>query len=140
LIFIDDIDANILRDRKETHNPLTSQFLTCLDGLDKREGRVIVVSTNECLDSVDLALTRPGRFEHTIHIEYPTIDLIQQFCDERDVNLNAKLFENWSFARIDMFLSKFKVAEFRYGTSLKAFYEKFIYEMGATDPTVEAQE
>jgi hypothetical protein len=139
LIFIDDIDANILRDRKETHNPLTSQFLTCLDGLDKREGRVIIVSTNERLDNVDPALTRPGRFEHTIRFNYPNLDLIQKFCNENGVKLDAKLFTDWSFARIDMFLAKFKVAEFLHNTSLNVFYEKFIYEMGATDPTVEAQ-
>ncbi len=136
LIFIDDIDANILRDRNETRNPLTSQFLTCLDGLEKREGRVIIVSTNEKVDKIDPALTRPGRFEHIIHFDYPTPDLIERFCKEKKIELNPNLFDGWSFARIDMFLAKFKVANYRYGTALNVFYEKFIHEMGEEDPTV----
>lgn len=138
LVLIDDIDANILRNRKETRNPMTSCFLTCLDGLNKSEGRVIVVSTNEELEDVDPALLRPGRFDHVIHFEYPNLELIKEFCDEREIKLAPTLFEDWSFARIDMFCAKFRVAHHRYGTEMPVFYEKFISEMGETDPTVEA--
>ena len=80
---------------------------------------------------------RPGRFEHLIHFEYPTLDLIVKFCEQRELSLDSSLFEGWSFARVDMFLAKYKVANYRYGTSLSAFYEKFIHEMGDSDPTVE---
>ena len=138
LIFIDDIDANLLRDREETKNPLTSQFLTCLDGLDKREGRVIIVSTNERLDKVDTALTRPGRFEKVIEFDYPTEDLVDLFCIKRDIELSPSLFYGWSFARIDLFLARFKVANHRYGTPLNVFYERFVAEMGEEDATVAA--
>lgn len=139
LFFIDDIDANLLRDRKITKNALTSQFLTCLDGMEKQEGRVMVVSTNERIDDgIDPALLRPGRFDHVIHFEYPTLDLIKQFCQERAINVSPTKFEGWSFARVDMFMAKFRVAEYLHQTSIATFYEKFIYEMGEADSTVEA--
>ena len=137
LLFIDDIDANILRDRKITSNPLTSQFLTCIDGLDKQEGRVFVVSTNEAIDDIDPALRRPGRFDKVIKFTYPNLDLIIQFCEERQIAIPPERFEGWSFARIDMFVSRFKVMEYRYGTAMDEFYEKFIYEHGVEDETVE---
>jgi len=141
LFFIDDIDSNILRDRRKTRNPLTSQFLTCLDGMHKSEGRVMIVSTNEKInDDIDPALLRPGRFDHVIQFEYPTLALIQEFCDRNDLNMDASLFEGWSFARIDMFLAKFKVAEYMRGATLMGYYEQFIHEMGSTDPTVESYE
>lgn len=138
LIFIDDIDASLLRDRREPNsNPLTSQFLTCLDGIDKREGRVIVMSTNEDIGKIDPALRRPGRFENVIKLEYPDIDLIREFCDTRGVSLNPELLIDWSFARIDLFVSRFKVAQFLHGATIEGFYEKFIHEMGAKDETIE---
>lgn len=138
LILIDDIDANILRSRKDTKNPMTSCFLSCLDGLDKREGRVILVSTNEDIDDVDPALLRSGRFDHILTFKYPDLELIQQFCTEREIELSPELFENWSFARIDMFCAKFRISHYRHGTEMPVFYEKFISEMGQHDPTVEA--
>jgi len=139
LVFIDDIDASILRDRRgENPNPLTSQFLTCLDGLDKREGRVIVVSTNEDIGKIDPALRRPGRFETIITYDYPNMDLIGDFCEMREFDIDPRKFEGWSFARMDMFISRFKVAEFIHKTPLNVFYEQFIYERGETDQTVEA--
>lgn len=137
LIFVDDIDANILRDREETGNQLTSQFLTCLDGLDKCEGRVMMVSTNEKIDKIDPALTRPGRFDHIIHFDYPSLQLIQEFLDDRKIEMDAARFEDWSFARIDQFMSKFRVANHRFDTPLDVYYEKFIHDMGQEDQTVE---
>ena len=117
---------------------MTSQFLTCLDGLDKHEGRVIVISTNEDIGDIDPALKRPGRFENTVRFEYPDLGLIRQFCEEREIKIDFNKFGGWSFARIDMFISRYKVAKFMQNTSIDAFYEKFIHDMGVTDETVEA--
>lgn len=139
LVMIDDIDASLLRDRrKEGANPLTAQFLTCLDGLDKREGRVIIVSTNEEVKDMDPALRRPGRFETVIKYDYPDADLIRTFCDQRELAIDPNRFDGWSFARIDMFISRFKVAEFMHNATMEGFYEKFIHEHGEIDETVEA--
>lgn len=139
LIFIDDIEASLLRDRsKPNSNPLTSQFLTCLDGVDKREGRVIIVSTNEPVNDIDPALTRPGRFDTIVNFDYPTLELTRQFCESHEIDLDPTLFEDWSFARIDLFSARYRVANYRHGTTMAAFYEKFIAEMGEADRTVEA--
>lgn len=139
LIFIDDIEASLLRDRrKQGSHPLTSQFLTCLDGLDKHEGRVFIVSTNETVNDLDPAITRPGRFETLIKFDYPTPDLIRQFCEWREVQLDPERFMDWSFARIDLFISRYKVAKFISGVSMDVFYEKFIHDMGIIDETVAA--
>jgi len=140
LILIDDIDANILRHREETRNPMTSQFLTCLDGLDKREGRVMILSTNEKVDNIDPALLRPGRFEHVIYFTYPKYELIVQFCNERSITVDPSKLEGWSFAKIDMLHAKWRIANHLYGTSQEVYYEKFIYLHGETDSTVEAYE
>jgi hypothetical protein len=136
LIMIDDIDVNVLRDRRETNNPLTSQLLKCLDGLNKYEGRVFIISTNETLGRIDPALLRPGRFDTIVKFEYPSYDLIDFYLTEQGVEISASRFYGWSFARIDMFLSRFKVAQYRFGTTLEAFYEKFITFNGAEDTTV----
>lgn len=138
VILIDDIDIDLLQDRRKTEQPhkLTAQFLTCLDGLAKREGRVMVVSTNENLNNVDPALTRPGRLEHRLNYSYPNRDLMKIFLKDRDID--PYLFDGWSFARVDMFLNKFRVAEYMRGASLKGFYEQFIHQYGEEDETVAA--
>ena len=139
MIFIDDIDVALLRDRREPDShPLTSQFLTCVDGLHKREGRIMIISTNERIDKIDPALRRPGRFETLVHFEYPTLDLITEFCKSREVDMNPKLFKGWSFARLDLFIARYKVANFLHGSTIEGYYEQFIHEMGANDETVEA--
>ena len=137
IVFIDDIDASLLTDRRISKNPMTSQFLTCIDGLDKREGRVFIVSTNERLENVDPALIRPGRFDTIVSYGYPDLSLIGDFCSSRKIDINPELFENWSFARIDMFCAKYRVAKHRYNTALDVFYEKFVATCGRDDPTVE---
>lgn len=140
LILIDDIDIELLKDRRleEHKHVLTSQFLTCLDGMDKIEGRVMIISTNQKIDKMDPALSRPGRFEHQIDYTYPDMELIEKFCEVRKIEMNPYKFEGWSFARIDMFFSRHKVAEFRYGSTIDGFYEEFIAKFGETDPTVDA--
>ena len=138
LVFIDDIDMNILRDRRKGNDhPLTPKFMSCLDGLDKREGRVVVISTNEAIDNIDPAFKRPGRFEESISFEYPSNDLIDIFCKQRGLELSSDRFIGWSFPKIDMFIAKYKVANFLHGTSINVFYEEFIHKYGATDKTIE---
>lgn len=138
ILMVDDIDANVLRDRRATQNPMTSQLLTCVDGLNKEEGRLIILSTNEKIDDIDPALVRPGRFDTIVHFNYPDNKLTQEFCAVREIDLDPSLFYGWSFAKVDMFLNRFKVTNHRYGTTLQAFYEKFIYENGTSDRTVDA--
>ena len=48
-----------------------SQLLVLLDGLEAR-GPLAIVATSNCLEAIDPALRRPGRFDY--HIEVPVPD------------------------------------------------------------------
>ena len=78
IIFIDEIDAVARRrgtgmggghdEREQTLN----QLLTEMDGFDGSKGVVILAATNRP-DSLDPALTRPGRFDRRIPVELPDL-------------------------------------------------------------------
>lgn len=46
-------------------------LLNALDGVASTEGRIIFVTTNH-IDKLDPALTRPGRVDLRVHVDYPT--------------------------------------------------------------------
>lgn len=86
VIFIDEIDAigktrskqaNVSNDeRDQTLNAL----LTEMSGFNDREGIIVIAATNR-LDTLDEALTRPGRFDRIVEIGLP------------DVNARKKILE-----------------------------------------------
>ncbi len=73
IIFIDEIDS-IASKREETHGDVerrvVAQLLAILDGLNER-GKVIVIGATNRINSLDLALRRPGRFDREIEIGIP---------------------------------------------------------------------
>ncbi len=78
ILFLDEIDALAQArvpggtggDRE--HAQTVAQLLTCLDGLDGREGVVVIAATN-LLETLDPALLRPGRFDRRVLIGRPTL-------------------------------------------------------------------
>ena len=77
IVFIDEIDAigkkrdNQLSsndEREQTLNPL----LTEMDGFDDNNGVIILAATNRP-ESLDPALTRPGRFDRRVPVELPDL-------------------------------------------------------------------
>ena len=77
IVFIDEIDTigkkrdgqiNGNDEREQTLN----QLLTEMDGFDGSKGVVILAATNRP-DSLDPALTRPGRFDRRIPVELPDL-------------------------------------------------------------------
>ena len=79
IVFIDEIDtigkkrdgvANLggNDEREQTLN----QLLTEMDGFDAAKGVVILAATNRP-ESLDPALTRPGRFDHRVPVELPDL-------------------------------------------------------------------
>jgi cell division protease FtsH len=76
IVFIDELDAVAQKrspipsfspgadEREQTIN----QLLACLDGVDSSEGIIVIAATNR-IEVIDPALTRPGRFDSTIHVE-----------------------------------------------------------------------
>ncbi len=75
VLFFDEIDA-LARHREEAHEAthrLVSTFLENMDGLQKADGVVVLAATNRP-ESVDAALTRPGRFDRLIEVPLPDRD------------------------------------------------------------------
>ncbi len=77
IVFIDEIDTvGKRRDMSFTSNDereqTLNQLLTEMDGFDNNKGIVVLGATN-MPDSLDVALTRPGRFDRRIPVELPDL-------------------------------------------------------------------
>ena len=79
IIFIDEIDA-IGRHRgsglgggHDEREQTLNQILVEMDGFAANEGVIVMAATNRG-DILDPALTRPGRFDRNITVDYPDID------------------------------------------------------------------
>jgi len=79
IIFIDEIDSFAMPRRADmgwggqsSMNATINQFLTELDGLRKQENNVVVfAATNFNEAELDPAITRSGRFDRKIRVDYP---------------------------------------------------------------------
>jgi AAA+ superfamily predicted ATPase len=75
VLFFDEIDA-LARPREDAHEAthrLVSTFLENMDGLQKADGVVVLAATNRP-ESVDPAITRPGRFDRLVEVPLPDRD------------------------------------------------------------------
>lgn len=77
ILFIDEIDSfgdrETLNGRNDSYErEVINAFLECLDGVDGREGVVVVGATN-MPDKIDGAILRPGRLGKHIRIELPDV-------------------------------------------------------------------
>ena len=74
IIFFDEIDS--LAPRRGNGNDgnvgdrVIAQLLTEMDGIEGREGVIVVAATNRP-DMIDPALLRPGRFDLIVELQYP---------------------------------------------------------------------
>lgn len=78
IIFVDEIDAiggnrggQMTHGHSEQQQTLT-QILTAMDGFDAGSGVVVLAATNRP-ESLDPALTRPGRFDRKIEVNVPDL-------------------------------------------------------------------
>ncbi len=74
IIFFDEIDsiaADRSGDTHEASKKLVAQLLTLMDGFDENDGHVIVIAATNRADSLDPAITRPGRFDWEIEFGMP---------------------------------------------------------------------
>ena len=77
IVFIDELDAigkkrdNQLSSNDEREQTL-NQLLTEMDGFDDNNGVIILAATNRP-ESLDPALTRPGRFDRRVPVELPDL-------------------------------------------------------------------
>src|SRR5713226_5698692 len=74
LVFFDEIDAIASRRGIEIDgqvaNRMIAQLLTEMDGIEGREGVIVVAASNRA-DLIDTALLRPGRFDLIVELGYP---------------------------------------------------------------------
>ena len=73
IVFIDEIDAiGKKRDGNDEREQTLNQLLTEMDGFDDNSGVIILAATNRP-ESLDPALTRPGRFDRRVPVELPDL-------------------------------------------------------------------
>ena len=73
IVFIDEIDTiGKKRDGNDEREQTLNQLLTEMDGFDAAKGVVILAATNRP-ESLDPALTRPGRFDRRVPVELPDL-------------------------------------------------------------------
>ena len=86
ILFCDELDSfgdrnSFAADNKDYSTQVVNGFLEYLDGLDGREGVVVIGATN-ALDRIDPAILRPGRLNRHVAIPLPTaadrIAILQQ--------------------------------------------------------------
>ncbi|WP_296428567.1 AAA family ATPase [Yoonia sp.] len=80
ILFIDEVDSFGDRARPRDHNSsytdyIVTGLLDLLDGFHGHEGVVVMAATNH-VDKLDAALIRPGRFDHIVTLDYPTLTLL----------------------------------------------------------------
>lgn len=82
ILFIDEIDSigdreKFAHDNKDYSIQVVNAFLECLDGLDSREGVVVIGATNN-IQRIDPAVLRAGRLDQ--HIEIPMPDALSRLA------------------------------------------------------------
>src|SRR6266704_1850961 len=74
IVFFDEIDSLAPRRTGDTDrsfsNGVIAQLLTEMDGIEGREGVIVLAATNRP-ELIDPALLRPGRFDLVVELEYP---------------------------------------------------------------------
>jgi len=116
IIFIDEIDAigkarsmSIGSGANDEQDQALNQLLTEMDGFDVNHGVIVIAATNRP-DILDEALTRPGRFDRRISVEYPDmkgrIDILNVHTKgiplSSDVNLKKLAKNTIGFSGADL--------------------------------------
>lgn len=72
VLFFDEIDAIASNRNAETdvHDRVLLQLLTEMDGIETLTQVIVIAATNRP-DTLDKALTRPGRFDHLLYVGPP---------------------------------------------------------------------
>lgn len=113
IIFFDEIDSIAEKRSSDSHEAskrLVAQLLTLMDGFDNKGKSVIVIAATNRVDSLDPALTRPGRFDWEIEFGLPAradrYEILKvagaQLTTAADLPLEdiAALTEGWSAAEL----------------------------------------
>ena len=112
VVVIEDIDCNIItrsRELKQNNTTLSNQeqtvgdlatALNALDGINCKDGRVLIATTNY-RERLDSAILRPGRFDEQIHMGFVTYETFREFINlyyPGTVTSNINLKKDITFA------------------------------------------
>jgi cell division protease FtsH len=102
IVFIDEIDAigkkrNASMGGNDEREQTLNQLLTEMDGFEGNSGVVILAATNQP-ESLDLALTRPGRFDRRVPVELPDLQGREEILKVHAKNV--KIEENVDFNKV----------------------------------------
>ncbi|MDX1987082.1 MAG: AAA family ATPase [Candidatus Obscuribacter sp.] len=111
IIFIDELDAvgksrsGMNMSGNSERDQTLNQLLTNMDGFEPSSGILVIAATN-MPQSLDAALTRPGRFDYLVNVDYPDIDgrekifavHTRKFSLAPDVNLRELAVRTTNFA------------------------------------------
>lgn len=82
LTFFDDIDISFLsRTNDDMSAKIACALLAAMDGIDRDSHSVKIFTTNEEVESIDIAFRRPGRIDRCLIFDKPTYDLRKQLID-----------------------------------------------------------
>jgi len=96
--FFDDIDISYM-DRTKGNGKMACSLLTAMDGMYDGGHLVRIFTTNEEVDGLDKAFTRPGRIDKVVTLDLP------------EASLRQKLIESWPKEMIDAIDVEFCVHE-----------------------------
>lgn len=108
IVFLDELDSIGDRTKFSGHNvgyqtQVVNSLLECIDGIDGRQGVVVVAATN-FPEAVDRALLRSGRIERHVRMDLPDAneraDILRFHlripADEQDIRTMATDLRGWS--------------------------------------------
>jgi AAA+ superfamily predicted ATPase len=106
--FFDDIDISYM-DRAKGNGKMACSLLTAMDGMYDGGHLVRIFTTNEQVEGLDKAFTRPGRIDKCITIELPDAELRerlvkswpQEICDNIDIEELIQRSDGFSFAELE---------------------------------------
>jgi ATP-dependent metalloprotease len=94
IVFIDEIDA-IGGNRKqwESHTKKTlNQMLVEMDGFEANEGIIVMAATN-LPETLDPALTRPGRFDRHVAVPLPDVkgrlEILKHYMEDKPISVQV---------------------------------------------------
>lgn len=107
--FFDDIDIQYL-DRSKGNGKMACSLLTAMDGMSERGHVVRIFTTNENVETLDKAFTRPGRIDAFINLKRPTPEMIRSLVTEKwpeeirnhiDIEQLVRQCRDFSFAEVE---------------------------------------